>query len=127
MSKEKKAKDKDEKDKHLVMWTGVAFFMFLIAFLWFMNIRTVFSNIGPGDNAETSQFDFNEISEEFNKSFEEIKEVMDELNEQILKDEEKEIKSVSNNKEESIDIESIEALKEKLEATTSTSTLLRSQ
>ena len=123
MPKEKKTKDKDEKDKRLVMWTGVAFFMFLIVFLWFLNIRTVFSNASFGIGNKDSKIDFDEISEEFNKSFEKVKETMDELNKMVAEEKE-DLKTASGSKEEEINIEDIEALKEKLEATTSTSTVL---
>jgi len=118
MPKEKQKKDErdQDRDKRLVMWSGVSFFMFLIVFLWFLNIRSVLSNT---DSNNTSQFNLKEFSEEFNKTFEGIRETMEALEEE----EEEEVESVSVEKEEEIDKENITALKGILEASSSTTTI----
>lgn len=117
MPKEKQKKDErdQDRDKRLVMWSGVSFFMFLIVFLWFLNIRSVLSNT---DSNNTSQFNLKEFSEEFNKTFEGIREKME-----ALEEEEEEVKNVSQEKEEEIEKEDIAVLREILEGTSSTTTI----
>lgn len=119
MPKEKKKQKpgKEERDTRLVMWTGVCFFMFLIVFLWFLNIRNVFINVSYG---EPSQFSIDKFSKEFSKAFEEAKTRMDALSqENVLGEEEKE-DTLEN--EEGVSQGDVEALKEKLEISSTSST-----
>ena len=105
---------KEEKDKRLVMWSGVIFFMILIIFLWFLNTRKVFSLIG--DNGKENNFDVSEATEEFNKAFEELSEKMNAMSQQLMATTSLEEEQEVVKKDEDINKESIEALKEKLEA-----------
>jgi hypothetical protein len=68
--------NKEDKEKKLVMWTGVSFFICLIALLWFLNLENVFSG---ADSSSRSKYDIDEISREFNRAFDEVKMKMEEL------------------------------------------------
>lgn len=110
---QKRILTKEEKDKRLVMWSGVIFFMILITFLLFLNTKKVFSRINR-TNIEGSS-DINEVSERLNKTFEELKKEMNIMTQQIGVVSE-ELKEETISEDKNINKKSIEALKEKLEA-----------
>ncbi len=105
---------KIEREKKLIMHTGIAFFMILIISAWIFNIKNVFESTKAktGDNAAQTQL--NEITDEFSKNMEQIKQGL------------KEIKSLEQNasiqnentredEAEKINPDEIKKLKEKLE------------
>lgn len=120
MDKKNKTPEKEERDKRLVMWTGVSFFMFLIIFLWFLNTRTVFFNINnaPKEN----QFNLEQVSQEFDNILEEAGERIEDIEipidfgeeENTLTDPTNAEVELEETKEEVTD--KIEVLKNKLEA-----------
>ncbi|MFA6106404.1 MAG: hypothetical protein WC745_01880 [Patescibacteria group bacterium] len=65
-----------EKNKRLVMWSGVTFFMLAIIVIWVLNIKNIFQA-----TPETAKSDFNweEISDNFSRSMEEAKKGIDEV------------------------------------------------
>jgi len=112
MDKKNKDLEKEERDKRLVMWTGVSFFMFLIVFLWFLNTKTVFFNIS--NTPKQSQFNIDQVSKEFDNIFKEAEEQMKELELSIELEEEDSLGKQEKNEEEAIN--KIEILKNKLES-----------
>jgi hypothetical protein len=69
--------EKLEKEKRIVMWSGVAFLMLAIIIIWFLNIRNVFRAI-PQSNAGDS-LDWKEITDNFSKSMDEAKSSFEEI------------------------------------------------
>jgi len=63
---------KDEQDKRLMMWAGVAFFMILILFFWILNIRKSFNNGNQIDSR--GGIDWGEMKENFDETMEQMKE-----------------------------------------------------
>ncbi len=102
---------KEEKEKRLVMWTGISFFMCLIVFLWILNIRNVFSRVD--DSSRIKHNIIGEISQEFNQAFKEVKIKMEALQGPNISDE------TGINSGDIIGEKNITSLKEKLEATSS--------
>jgi hypothetical protein len=64
-----------EKDKKLIMWTGISFFMILILFLWVLNINKIFKTSNLNNNINN---DLENVSGNF---FENFNEIMDGINE----------------------------------------------
>jgi len=70
--------EKVERDKKLMMWAGVSFFMVLILALWVLNIKSIFKEVkNPVNNS--SRFEWNKISDEFGQTMEQIKKGLSEL------------------------------------------------
>jgi len=68
-----------ERDKKLMMWAGVCFFMVLILFFWIINIKNVFK-INEVDNSNSqNQLNWQEITDEFGKTMDEIKNIKSEM------------------------------------------------
>ncbi len=65
------AKERIEKDKRLIMWSGVTFFMALILTLWVFNMKTVFKSV-EGEN-EPAGFEWRETTNELSKTINEFK------------------------------------------------------
>ncbi len=65
-----------EKNKRLVMWSGVTFFMLAIVIIWAINIKSVFK---AAPETAGSDFNWEEISENFSRSMEEAKKGIDEV------------------------------------------------
>jgi len=111
--KENKEEQSERREKRLVMWVGVTFFMILILFLWSLNIKRVFKRINGDNNHKTESIQ--ESLVEFNKTFDRLKSDMKEANDEFQKLTDKDQQeSVKDN--ENINKKNIEALKEKLEA-----------
>jgi len=70
--------EKIERDKTLMMWAGVSFFMVLISAFWVLNIKSVFK--GTKEARENPQkFEWEKITNEFDQTIEQIKEGLVEL------------------------------------------------
>lgn len=66
------------RDKKLMMWAGVSFFMILILAFWILNIKSVFK--GAKEARENPQkFEWNKITNEFDQTIEQIKKGLNEL------------------------------------------------
>jgi len=73
--------DKVEKDKRLIMWTGITFFIVLIIGFWLMNIKSIL-RINPVSQSvdSSSQINWNSFREELNKTMTQIKQNLSEIN-----------------------------------------------
>jgi len=97
-----------ERDKKLMMWAGVCFFMVLILFFWIINIKSVF-NIKEVNNVNNkSQFNWQEITDNFNKTMDEIKNIKSEM------DNYNEEGATSNNEDMELSQEEMLELRERL-------------
>lgn len=67
-----------ERDKRLIMWTGVTFFMVLILFVWITNTKKIFNTISTNEDVE--EFNWDEIRKGFDETMNDFKEGMEELN-----------------------------------------------
>lgn len=63
---------KIERDKNLMMWTGVSFFMVLFFVLWLINIENVFKKVEEDKN-NSRQFEWNKIKDEFSQTVGQVK------------------------------------------------------
>ncbi|MEA3464348.1 MAG: hypothetical protein U9R14_04750 [Patescibacteria group bacterium] len=71
---------KIERDKRLMMWAGVVFFMVLICSVWIFNLKNVF-RINQIKNTNSSAVEeWDKIADEFGKSWAKVKQGMNELN-----------------------------------------------
>jgi hypothetical protein len=78
-------KDRIERDKKLMMWAGVSFFMILILGFWVLNIKSVFK--GATEARENPQkFEWGKITNEFDQTIEQIKEGLNELKQASVTD-----------------------------------------
>lgn len=55
------AESRLEKEKNLIMWSGVIFFMLLIVFVWAFNARTIFERSQLGNATGSSTFNWNDL------------------------------------------------------------------
>lgn len=63
-----------EREKKLIMWSGVSFFMVLIFAFWLFNVREIFNNgKGGASPAKEQQFNLEEITDRFNESMKEVR------------------------------------------------------
>lgn len=111
--------EKLQRDKRLILISGVTFFMVLIVSVWFINIREVFNSVPAYDEDDTT-FSWKELSEEFKDNIEQMKEEIEEI--KILAD---------NSTTTSAEIFSTTTMaglpgNEDVSATTSTSTIINS-
>lgn len=63
--------DKAERDKRMIMWCGVAFFMILIVVVWIFNARNIFKQ--PEAANTGNEINWVKMMEEFNKTMESVK------------------------------------------------------
>lgn len=94
-------KEKQEKDKRFILWSGVIFFMILISFFWLLSFKKSFARI---ENSSTTTFNWSEMGDNFKKTTENLKEALGSF---------EEIKDQQN--EQSISEEDVERLKKELE------------
>ncbi len=73
--------EKIERDKRLMMWAGVTFFMVLIFGVWIFNIKNVFKTIENTDTNSSAVQEWDKIADEFSATLEKVKEGMAELKE----------------------------------------------
>lgn len=69
--------EKADRDKRLVMWSGVAFFMILIVVAWIFNARNIFKR--PEAENTGNEINWVKTMEEFNKTMESVKSGMSSL------------------------------------------------
>ncbi|RLC39239.1 hypothetical protein DRH27_00210 [Candidatus Falkowbacteria bacterium] len=74
--------EKIERSKEMIMWSGVIFFMLLVAILWIYNIRHTFKVLQEKNDSESGISDWQEMTREleekisdFKDSYEEIKNI----------------------------------------------------
>jgi hypothetical protein len=78
-------KEKEERDKRIMMAAGVSFFMILFITLWVANIKNVFKQVEEGQK-NSKQFEWNKISDDFSQTISQIKEGISELKQAALVD-----------------------------------------
>lgn len=71
---------KAERDKRFILWSGVIFFMVVIFVFWVYNLKDSFRKI-ESENISQSEFNWSEITGDFGKSMEEMKENLAEIKE----------------------------------------------
>lgn len=64
--------NKIEREKRLIMWSGVSFFMLLFVFIWAFNVKSVFEKEMSLEQSNQEQFDVKEISDKFNQTLKEV-------------------------------------------------------
>ncbi|MFA4833240.1 MAG: hypothetical protein WC619_00145 [Patescibacteria group bacterium] len=70
--------EKIERDKKLMMWAGVSFFMVLISAFWILNIKSIFKEMKVAKE-NPQKFEWEKITNEFDQTIEQIKEGLVEL------------------------------------------------
>ncbi|MDD5071140.1 MAG: hypothetical protein PHQ42_00130 [Patescibacteria group bacterium] len=70
--------EKIERDKKLMMWAGVSFFMVLIFAGWVLNMRSVFRGAKEARN-NYRQFEWDKLTGDFGQTIEQIKKGLEEL------------------------------------------------
>jgi len=86
--------EKEEKNKKIIMWSGVTFCMFLACLVWILNIDSILASSSKNLNDKKNGKDLNNIVEDINVNFEKVKKEFEKIN-QIV-DEQKE-KSAGKN------------------------------
>lgn len=110
----------DDRDKRLMMWAGVIFFMVLISSFWIMNMKNIFKTDDIKSNSE-SAYDWTEIKDELDEVMGDVKEGLDEINNQnhlntSIESETPEVLSESGSKEEIVDLKNrLEEIERKME------------
>ncbi len=61
-----------ERDKRLILWSGVTFFMVVIFVFWIFNLKQTFKQI-ESSNSQNQEFNLNKITDDFSKTMEEMK------------------------------------------------------
>ncbi|MBU4347093.1 hypothetical protein KKF23_00865 [Patescibacteria group bacterium] len=105
---------KAEREKGLIMYTGIAFFMILIISVWIFNMKSVFKSTKAKTGDNTAQAQLNEITDEFSKNMEQIKEGLKEIK-SLEKNSSAQNETSLKDSAEKINPDEIEKLKEKLE------------
>lgn len=105
---------KAEREKGLIMYTGIAFFMILITSVWIFNMKSVFESTKAkaGDNA--AQVKLNEITDEFSENMKQIKQGLEEIK-SLEKNSSAQNEILPEEAGKKINPDEIEKLKEKLE------------
>jgi hypothetical protein len=103
-----------EREKKLIMCAGTAFFMILIISVWIFNMRSVFKSTKAKTGDNTAQVQLNEITDEFSKNMEQIKQGLKEIK-SLEKDASAQNETSLKDSAEKINPDEIEKLKEKLE------------
>jgi type II secretory pathway component PulM len=67
-----------ERDKRMILWAGVSFFMVLIFGFWIYNLKHTFKKI-ENENAGGNDFEWSEITGDFSKTMDEMKENLAEI------------------------------------------------
>ncbi len=105
---------KIEREKKLIMHTGIAFFMILITSVWIFNIKNVFESAKTNTGDNTAQLQLNEITDEFSKNMKQIKQGLEEIK-SLEKNASSQNEAAQESGGEKINPDEIEKLKEKLE------------
>jgi len=73
--------EKIEKDKKLIMWSGIIFFIVLIIGFWLMNSKSILRINSSSQNKDSSsQIKWNSFKDELNKTMTQIKQQLSEIN-----------------------------------------------
>jgi hypothetical protein len=75
--------EEEERDKKILLWSGISFFMVMIVILWSFNIKSTFCSIerdqgASHTSAATEQESIDDIVEEIKGEFESVKEAFEE-------------------------------------------------
>lgn len=103
---------KVEKDKMLIMWSGVTFFMILIISFWVYNTKLSFQNINSGAS-QVPKFEFDKLSNQISEKMEEIEKNVNDVKDQDVEEtpsQEEQIQTDNN-----IDKNAVEELKNTLQ------------
>lgn len=122
-NREERNREKIEKDKMLILYSGVAFFMILFAVVWAVNFKSIFGANQPNSDSDTQ---LKEISGKFSDSIKNLKENIAAIKSEISTTTEqtgaaggdgadKEINNVLPANSDEINQDKIEILKKKLE------------
>lgn len=79
IERKKAEKEKQEKDKKFILWSGVIFFMVLILAFWILNFK---NSIAQTEIQSNNDFGWSEISNNFNGVIENVKSFLDSSNEE---------------------------------------------
>jgi uncharacterized protein (DUF1786 family) len=71
---------KIERDKKLMMWIGVTFIMSVVLIVWIYNLKSMFRE-QASQNQTGKELNIDQISEQFNKTMEEVSTNLNKLNE----------------------------------------------
>jgi len=71
---------KTERDKKLLMWIGVTFIMSIVLVVWIYNLKSMFRE-QASQNQTGKELNIDQISEQFNKTMEEVSKDLNKLNE----------------------------------------------
>lgn len=71
---------KTERDKKLLMWIGVTFIMLIVLVVWIYNLKSMFREQAK-QNQTGKELNIDQISEQFNKTMEEVSSNLNKLNE----------------------------------------------
>lgn len=77
---QKIAELKIERDKKLLMWIGVTFIMAIVLVVWVYNLKSMFREQAK-QNLTGKELNIDQISEQFNKTMEEVSTNLNKLNE----------------------------------------------
>jgi hypothetical protein len=77
---QKIAELKIERDKKLLMWVGVTFIMAIVLVLWIINLKNMFREQAR-QNQIGKELNIDQISEQFNKTMDEVSTNLNQLNE----------------------------------------------
>lgn len=72
--------EKVERDKRLIMWSGVTFFMLLILVVWLFQTRQVINNTHLSRDSQEVLSSWDELSDDFSKRMIEMKDDLEYLN-----------------------------------------------
>lgn len=71
---------KIERDKKIFMWIGITFIMLIVLVVWIFNLKNMFRQ-QASQNQGSKQLNIDQISEQFNKTMEEVSKDLNKLNE----------------------------------------------
>ncbi|MDP3900646.1 MAG: hypothetical protein Q8Q23_06245 [bacterium] len=74
---------KSQREKYIALWSGVIFFMGLIFLVWVLNFQQIFQQINQSALSNESNGELKEILNDLSATFNEAKQGIDELNENI--------------------------------------------
>ena len=111
---------KIEREKRLIMRSGVTFFMMLIVFFWVINVKNLFKNTEAQNFNNLPSAEWQDIEDEFSETMEEIKSRLSELKPEVNLNEANSTTSPSQAQQlpaddNELNQDKIEELKDKLE------------
>jgi len=82
-------KEKEEKNKKIIMWSGVTFCMFLACLVWILNIDSILASSSKNLNDKKDGKDLKNIVKDFNVNFEKVKKEFEKINQIVEEQKEK--------------------------------------